>query len=157
MFYKKCNRKCDRCKNVLVVSPNFTFFHSKQKCKTKGISKCDRRNVIYVIPCKCCGKQYVGSATGFKERFRTRKNDINSVKLKCGVTNHLLNVCRSSASKFQYLQVQLIKNVSVQNDDGIEKVLWEREKYWPAKLFTLSHEVNNPTEWYPLNRTSSRK
>ena len=64
--------------------------------------------------CKCCGKQYVGSATGFKERFRTRKNDINSVKLKCGVANHLLNVCRSCASKFQYLQVQLKEEVFVQ-------------------------------------------
>ena len=47
----------------------------------------------------------------------------------CGVGNHLLNVCRSSASKFEYLQVQLIEKVSVQNDDHIDKVLWEREKY----------------------------
>ena len=38
----------------------------------------------------------------------------------------LFNVCRSSTSKFDYLQVQLIENVSVQNDDDIDKVLWER-------------------------------
>ena len=55
--------------------------------------------------------------------------------------NHLLNVRRSSASKFEYLQVQLIEKVSVQND------LWEREKYWQLQLLALSHGLNNPNEW----------
>ena len=40
-----------------------------------------------------------------------------------------VNLCRSSASKFEYLQVQLIEKVSVENDDDIENVLWERERY----------------------------
>ena len=46
----------------------------------------------------------------------------------CVVANNLLNVCRSSASKFEFLQVQLIKKVSVQNDENIAKVLWAGEK-----------------------------
>ena len=104
------------------------------------------RNVIYLISCKCCGKKYVGSAAGFKERFRIHKSDINTGKKRCGVANHLLNVCRSSASKFRYLQVQLIEKVSVENDDDIDKVLWEREKYWQAQLFMLSHGLSNPNE-----------
>ena len=127
---KECHRKCDICKNFLVVSPDFTCFATKWKYKIKGILKCDSRNVIYLISCKCCGKQYVGSATGFKERFRIHKSDINTGKVRCGVANYLLNVCCSSASKFENLQVQLIEKVSVQNDDNIDKVLWEREKYW---------------------------
>ena len=69
-----------------------------------------------------------GSASGFKERFRIHKSDINTGKVRCGVANHLLNVCRSSASKFEYLQVQLIEDVSVQNDNDIDKVLRERQK-----------------------------
>ena len=72
--------------------------------------KCDSRNVTYLISCKCCGKQYAGSSTGFKERIRIHKSDINTGKVRCGVANHLLNVCRSSASKFEYLQVQLTEN-----------------------------------------------
>ena len=90
---------------------------------------CESRNVIYLIFCKCCGKQYVGSATGFKETFRIHKSDINPGKVSCGLINHLLNVSRSSTSKFEYLQVQLIEKVSAQNDHDIDKVLWEREKY----------------------------
>ena len=128
-YIKECNKKCDICKNFLVVSPDFTCFTNKREYKIKGILKCDRRNVIYLIPCKCYGKQYVGSATGFKERFRIHKSDINTGKIRCGVVNHLLNVCRSSTRKFEYLQVQLIEKVSVQNDDDIDKVLWKREKY----------------------------
>ena len=90
--------------------------------------KYDGRNVIYLISCKCCDKQYVGSSTGFKERFRIRKSDISTGKIRCGVANHLLNICRSSTSKFEYLQVQLMEKVSVKNDEDIDKVLWEREK-----------------------------
>ena len=118
---------------------------------------CDSRNVIYFISCKCCGKQYVGSATGFKERFRIHKSVINTDKIRCGVTNNLLNVCCSSTRKFEYLQLQLIVKVPVQNDGDADKVLWEREKYWQAQLFTLSHRLNNPNEWYALNRRGYRK
>ena len=73
------------------------------------------------------------------------------------MANHLLNVCRSSASKLEYLQVQLIEKASVQNDDDIDKVLWEREKYCQAQLFTFRHGLNNPNEWYALNRRGFRK
>ena len=118
---------------------------------------CDSKSVIYLISCKCCGKQYVGSAAGFKERFRIHKSDINTGKIRCAAASRLLNVCCSLARKFEYLQVQLIEKVSVQNDDNIDKVLWEREKYWQAQLFTLSHGLNNPNEQYALNRRGSRK
>ena len=68
------------------------------------------------------------------------------------MANHLLNVCRSSASEFEYLQVQLIEKSSLQNDDDIDKILWEKEKYCQPQLFTLSHNLNNPNEWYALNK-----
>ena len=78
-----------------------------------------------MISGKCCGKQYVGFATGFKERLRIHKSNINTGKVRRGVASHLLS---RSASQFEYLQVQLIEKVSVQNDDDIDKVLLEREK-----------------------------
>ena len=124
---KESNRKYDICKKFLVVSPDYTCFATKRKYKIKWI-KWDSRNVVYLTSCKCCGKQYVRSSTGFKERFRIHKSDINIGNITCGVAKHLLNVCHSSASKFEYLQEQLIKKFSVQNDDDIDQVLWERRK-----------------------------
>ena len=53
--------------------------------------------------------------------------------------------------------MQLKEKVSVQNHDGIEKVLWEREKYWLAQLLTLSYGLNNSDEWYALNKRGYRK
>ena len=88
----------------------------------------------------------LGHATGLKERFRIHKSDIKTDKIRCGEGNHLLNVRHFSTSKFENLQVQLIVKDSVQNDDDINKVLWEREKYWQAQLFTLRHGLNNPNE-----------
>ena len=73
------------------------------------------------------------------------------------MANLLLYICRSSAKKFEHLQVQLTEKVSVQNDDDIGNILWEREKYWQAQLFTLSHGLNNPNEWCALNRRGYRK
>ena len=68
------------------------------------------------------------------------------------MANHLLNVYHTSASKFEYLQVQLIEEVSVQNDDNIAKDFWERGKYWQVQLFKLSHGLNILSKWYALNR-----
>ena len=118
MFYEEC--KCDICKNFLIVSCDFTCFATKRKYKIKGILKCGSRNVIYLISWKCCGNQYVGSATGFKERLRIHKSDINTGKLRCDLANHLLNVCCSSDTKSEYLQI--------------------------AQLFALSYRLNNLNE-----------
>ena len=85
--------------------------------------KCDSRNNVYLISYKSCGNHYLGSTTGFEERFRIHKGDIKTDEARCDVGNDLFNVCRSSASKFDYLQVQLMEKVSVQNDDDIDKVL----------------------------------
>ena len=72
------------------------------------------------------------------------------------MANHLLNVCCSSFSKFEFLQVQRIEQVFIKDGQDIEKVLWLREKFWQAQL-TLSHGLNSPSEWYALNRRGYRK
>ena len=50
-----------------------------------------------------------------------------------------------------------IETITVQNDDDIDKVSCEREKYWQAQLFTLRHGLKNANEWYALNRRGYKK
>ena len=50
---------------------------------------------IYLVASKCCSKQYIDSATGFKESFVIHKSDINTGKIRCGLANLLSNVCKS--------------------------------------------------------------
>ena len=82
------------------------------------------KTIIYPIACKCFGKQYISCAIGFKERFRIHKSDINTGKIRCGVTSHLLNVYKSATCKTEYLQVQLIEHVLVREGEDADKVLW---------------------------------
>ena len=72
---EQCDRGCDICKNFLVLSTELTCHATKRKYIL-------RKNISYLIPCKCCGKQYIGSATGFKERFRIHKSDIHTGKIR---------------------------------------------------------------------------
>ena len=54
-------------------------------------------------------------------------SDINTGKIRCGVANHLRNVCKSATCKIEYLQVQLIEHVLVREGEDADKVLWERK------------------------------
>ena len=96
---------------------------------------------------------YICSATGFKEKFRIHKRDINTGKIRCAVVNHLLSVCKSIICKTEYLQVQLIKYVLATEGEDVDKILWKREKYWHAQLFTLTHGLNIINEWYAIVNT----
>ena len=53
--------------------------------------------------------------------------------------------------------MQLIEHVLVKEGEDDDKVLWEREKYWQAEPFTLTHGLNSMNEWYALNRIGYRK
>ena len=90
----------------------------------RGFLTCNTKNIIYLTACKCCGKQYIGSPTGFKERFQIHKGDINTGKIRCGVARNLLNVCKFTTCKTEYFQVQLIEHVLVREGEDADKVLW---------------------------------
>ena len=100
---EKFNGRYDICKKIIVLSTEFTCHATKRKYKIKGFLTCNTKNIIYLIARKCCGKQYIGSATGFRERFRIHKSDINSGKIRYGVGSHLPNVCKSAICKTEYL------------------------------------------------------
>ena len=44
-----------------------------------------------------------------------------------------------------------------ENPDKLDSNLWQREKYWQAQLFTMSHGLNSNFDWYCTNRKGYRK
>ena len=44
--------------------------------------------------------------------------------------------------------MQLIEHVFVREAEDADKVLWEREKYWQAQLFTLTHGLVLVIAWF---------
>ena len=63
-----------------------------QNGKVKGKLCFTSFNVIYLINCKLCKEQCVGSAfkDNFKSRFRVHKSDVITGKVRCGVGKHCL-------------------------------------------------------------------
>ena len=84
----KCNEsRCDICKNYMVFKNEFTCNATGKIYKVRDDLTCKSDNVIYLISCKKCKQQYVGSAyeSNFKPRFRVRKSDTNTGKGRGGV------------------------------------------------------------------------
>ena len=152
----KCGCRCDICDNFLVISNEFTCSATGKKYKVRGKLTCKSENVIYLVCCKACKQQYVGSAVDFKKRFRIHKSDINTGKDRCGVAKHFLLKCPTTG-KFDNISVYLIEKVSGDNNNDIDGKLWTREKYWQAQLFTMSHGMNSSWDWYSSDRKGYRK
>ena len=139
-----CN-KYDICKNFLITD-------SKFRCTITGKTYF----VIYLITCSKCREQYVGSAINFKQRFRIHKSDIKTNKGRCGTARHFNNKCCNPNNKHAYLKVQIIEKVFNDNQFSIEDLLWEREKYWQAQLFTNLNGMNI-NHLYSMKRKGYRK
>ena len=91
-------------------------------------------NVINLISCTNCNKQYVGSAIDFKKRFRIHKSDINTKKDRCGVARHFNNKCQHPQNPSAFLKIQPIEQICVEDESKLDETPWHREKYWQALL-----------------------
>ena len=49
------------------------------------------------------------------------------------------------------MQEQLTDHAFKKEDEDVDKVLWEMEKYSQAQLVTLMHGLYDMNEWHPLN------
>ena len=64
----KCNdSRCSVCKNYIVFKNEFTCTATGKTYKVRGAQTCKIDNVVYLISCKKCKQQYVGSA--FESNF----------------------------------------------------------------------------------------
>ena len=120
-----CN-ECDICKNYMAFDRTF-------RCTVRGkvyYIKCEMNressNIVYLITCMKCLKQYVDSAIRFKSIFRIHKSDIKTQKDRCGTVRHFNNKCCDSSNPFVYLRVQLIEKVyCIYDDCNTEDILWD--------------------------------
>ena len=106
----KCNyRRCDICQNYLVCQNEFTCRVTGKTYKVRGKLCCTSSNVIYLISCKLCKEQYLGSAFNdkFKLRFGVHKSDVITGKDRCGVAKDFLTKC-TDGNKVENIEVELL-------------------------------------------------
>ena len=121
-----CN-KCNICKNILASNTKFKCKVTGRVYNIRGKFTCNTPNVVNLISCSNCYDQYVGSALGFKSRFRVHKSDIKTKKDRCGTARHFHTKCTDCSKPNKFLKIHIIE--SVQCDYNLEGKLWERERY----------------------------
>ena len=148
-------KKCDICENYLITNNKFKWKVTGRFYNVRGNLCCNSSNVIYLISCKNCEDQYIGSATDFKARFRIHKSDIKTKKDRCDTASHFNSKCSDVQNPHRFFQVQLMK--SVVRDLDLENNLLERDKYWQCQLFTNTDGMNSVSDLYASKRKGCRK
>ena len=74
----KCNgKRCEVC-NYIEPGSKFKSFVTQKSYKINFRFDCNSSDVIYLISCKICGRQYTGTTvTRFRERFNQYKSNVN--------------------------------------------------------------------------------
>ncbi len=137
-FCQPCNTRNSLCCNQLKSTNSFTSFVTKNTYKIYHESNCRSRNVIYLLECTRCSKQYVGkSEWPFNFRLNNYRHRIKSTDYDklLHVEQHfrLANHDFSKDAKFTIIE-KIEKNVSGE----ITSILESHEDNWMLRLKTLS-------------------
>ena len=150
-----CNQ-CDLCLNFIDQSSTFRCTATNQVYRVKGTVSCNITYVIYLITCKKCFEQYVGSTDKFKPRIRVHKSDNNLNNVRCGVAKHMNGCCKHPVDGTNgNMKVQIIEVLPPNRRNDAEML--KREQYWQAQLFTITHGMNSYEDWFSNNRKGYRK
>ena len=143
---------CDLCKNYLIKSSKFECTKTGKIYNIRAKVSCNCKYVIYLVICKLCLEQYVGSTENFKPRVRLHKSDNNLNRSdRCGAAKHFNEKCKHpELGPNGYFSIQIIEVIPPKQCN--EDYLWKREKYWQAQLFTLTHGMNSLNDWYCKKR-----
>ena len=149
----KCqNRRCDVC-NYLSLGNKFTSHVTGKTYSVNYNLDCNSKNVIYLLFCKVCGVQYVGSTmTKFRFRFNNHKSRLKRheklgeiQKEKDDVINRHFSL--EGHRGLQDVGVLLIDKVSSKTE------LLQKEGQWAYRLKSLKPlGLNDSDFFYSKNR-----
>ena len=149
----KCgSNRCQIC-TFLCVGRTFRSKTNGKEFRINYNLNCNSKNVVYLITCKVCGIQYVGSTTTtFRSRFNNHRSRINA-HLKLSSENKrnddfLYQHFHSSGHLgLSHLTIQLIDRAMG------ERELRKKEGQWMYRLGTLRPQgLNEDDGFYAQNR-----
>ena len=176
---QKCGKpRCEVCKNVVSTKEFSSKTTGENFTIQKGPINCDTRNVIYLVTCKVCGIQNVGST---KDKYRERFNNYKSVQRK--VREKVLGEKRTETTRGRprknsqpqtkeakklekkFAQEKFHQHFCTEGHEGIpdweirlidtafsEKTLRSKELFWQYKMKTFDPDGLNEYE-APVNIT----
>ena len=135
---EKCGRsRCDVCLNI-EETDTFTSTTTGESFKIIHQLNCDDNCLIYLLACKCCGKQYAGETTDeFRVRLQSidRKNARNEACTQENLFEHFQSEGHSSF-------LGIVSITLIDKTDGKDPK--RRENYCMRALKTYApFELNN--------------
>ena len=154
----KCeDRRCRICKLHMETGTEFRSKTTGQSYSINYNLNCNSSNVIYLLSCKKCGLQYVGSTkTKFRLRFNNHKSRLRS--------HNMLSINEKDNDDIIYKHFWSpghsgIDDVNVQIIDKVsnEKELRDKEGQWAYKINSISpNGLNDNDFFYNINRRRGR-
>lgn len=153
---KQCaSKNCRICRKDKLLKMGDTF-ESTNTGKSYTINyslNCNSSNVVYLLSCKTCGKQYVGStSTKFRLRFNNHRSRLNAhgrMTPEERLDDDILyrHFFSEGHRGLEDISIQLIDRV-----DRTENLM-DKEGQWAYKLKTLRpHGLNESDFFYSQNR-----
>ena len=128
---------------------NFVSRVTGERYKIRQNINCESKNVIYLVECKKCGKQGVGSTEDFKPRISNYISHILMKRATCKSVRHFYVAPEHSVKDFSIKGMQ---------EKARDKILTEFEGYWQTKLVTLEpYGLNGKDEWARMRNNNKRK
>ena len=128
------SKRCGVCKSV-VCSKEFKGKYKDSMYKIRGEKlDCNSCNIVYLVSCKTCSQQYVGSTTTkFRLRYNNylscyRRYNLKKTVPQMSFHSHFAQPCHNGMLDWEF---QLIEQV---NDPLL---LRKRESYWQYELSTF--------------------
>lgn len=150
--HKCSSNRCDVC-NYLVEGDRFSSNVTGASYTINHQLDCNARNVVYLINCKVCGLQYVGSTTTkFRLRFNNHKSRLRAHSKMSPAnkeTDDLIykHFFSDGHQGLQDLNVQLIDRVNKKEN------LIDKEGQWAYQLRSLRPSgLNESNFFYSQNR-----
>jgi hypothetical protein len=142
-YFRSCGQNnCKACKNQSIDTNKFISTNRKNSFDITDNLTCSSSNLIYLITCNKCQKQYVGE-TGrtIRERLTDHRSAIK-LKKKTPIGIHF-NLPNHSQSNLNIIGIESIKT-----NTKAEQVRKSREFLWQKKLDTFFPRGLNgmPTE-----------
>jgi len=137
----KCHHsRCDCC-NFIRCSSTFASTITGQEFHINTSMNCNSYNIIYLITCNKCYKQYVGETSRkLKDRLNDHKSNISTNK-KTAIAIHFHTV----PHKLKHLSIIPIEQLTNNNKEN----RLEKEKYW-IKALKTSYPFG--LNYYPIDK-----
>ena len=116
-----CGKNCLTCKYISDGQTSYTFHATGETRPITNDIDCNSKNVIYMIQCNHCSKQYIGNTKRrLKDRFNEHRRPVDNpsnISKPTTVSEHFLTTDHS-ANDITLIPLELTKS----NRDSVQKV-----------------------------------